>query len=376
MSEPSREPGAGNRRRRSFTPFSDRLRLGPALPIPAILRELGIDPAVVLRRVGLDTTLLQDPDRTVAFDVVGRLLEESAAATGRAHFGLLVGQRFSPATLGVVYQLMKHSSSLREALRNMAMYFHLHDRGGVPYFVHGGPGEVGMAYGIYHRGEFDTGPFYDASLAIACSALRDLCGAAWRPVRVTFSHRRPADLVPYRRFFGAPLVFDAQHSAVLFDERWLDEPVKGSDPALHAAFAELVGEKQAAEALPLADKVRRVLRRMVLAGTASSERVAFLFAMSRRSLHRGLQADGTSLQMLVNEIRFEVARQLMNETDMPAGEIAAVLHYADASAFSRAFKAWSGTSPRDWRHAMRCAPARSKRRRGPARIAREAAGRR
>jgi len=55
--------------------------------------------------------------------------------------------------------------------------------------------------------------------------------------------------------------------------------------------------------------------------------------------------------------RFEVARQLLNESDMPAGEIAAVLHYSDASAFSRAFKDWSGTAPREWRQEVRRASA-------------------
>jgi AraC-like DNA-binding protein len=101
--------------------------------------------------------------------------------------------------------------------------------------------------------------------------------------------------------------------------------------------------------------VRRVLRSMVLSGTASAEQVAFMFATSRRSLHRALAADGTSLQLLVNETRFEVARQLLDESDMPAGEIAAALQYSDASAFSRAFKEWSGTSPREWRRSIRSA---------------------
>jgi AraC-like DNA-binding protein len=153
------------------------------------------------------------------------------------------------------------------------------------------------------------------------------------------------------------LVFDAEHASVVFADYWLDEPMLGADPAVQAAIEQLVREKEAAEALAFTDRVRRVLRSMVLAGTASADQVSFMFAMSRRTMHRQLAAEGTSLRLLASETRFEVARQLLNGSDMPAGEIAAVLHYADSSAFSRAFKEWSGTSPREWRQAIKRANA-------------------
>ncbi|NJD32448.1 MAG: AraC family transcriptional regulator [Gammaproteobacteria bacterium] len=333
--------------------LDDRIRIGPAIPIPALLREHGVEPGPLLAAAGLDERLLDDPDNRIPFDVLGRLVHAAVEATGCEHFGLLVGQRFSPATIGPVYQLMRNSGSLREALRTMVLHLHLHDRGGVPYLIHPAPREVGVAYGVYHRSDLDVAPIYDAAMAIMFCAHRDLCGPRWTPLRVMVSHRRPADLVPYRRFFGAPLEFNAEHSAIVMKAEWLDAPLPGSDPALRAAFAELIREKEAAEALCLTDKVRRVLRTMVLAGTASAEQVAFMFAMSRRSLHRQLHAEGTSLQRLGNEMRFEVARQLLNETDMPAGDIASVLHYSDASAFSRAFKEWAGVSPREWRQGFR-----------------------
>jgi AraC-like DNA-binding protein len=232
--------------------------------------------------------------------------------------------------------------------------------------LHTFPGEIGLAYGIYHRGDFQVGPLYDFTAATIFTFMRELCGPRWKPTRISFAHRRPKNLSPYRRLFGAPLVFDAEHTAVFFAERWLDEPVHGSDPALQAAIAKLVSDRETAEALTVSDKVRRVLRTTVLAGTASADSVAFMFAMSRRSLHRQLAAEGTSLRQVATQTRFEVARQLLNESDMPAGEIAAVLHYADSSAFSRAFKEWSGTSPREWRQAIRQAGANAAARRHPA----------
>lgn len=341
------------RRQLDLRSSSDEIRIGPAIPVGELLVEFGVDPAPVLARAGFDPDLLKDPDGRVGFDVVGRLVNEAVAATGCPHFGLLVGQRFSPATIGPVFQLMKHSRTVRDALRALVLRLHVHDRGGAPSLVHAGPNELALVYGIYHRGDYNLAPIYDVAIAIVQSFMRELCGPRWKPVRVTFPYRRPANVSPYRRFFGAPLVFDADKASVVIPDRGLDAPIPGADPAVHAALEQLILEKEAAEALPFAHRVRRVLRSLVLSGTASAEHVAFMFATSRRSLHRALAAEGTSLQLLVNETRFEVARQLLGESDMPAGEIAAALRYSDSSAFSRAFKEWSGTSPREWRQAVR-----------------------
>lgn len=335
----------------------DDIRIGPALPIPAILREFGVEPGPVLASAGLDERLLEHPDNRVSFKVLAGLMHQAIAATDCPHLGLLVGRHFSQTTMGAVFQLMKHSASLRDALRVLVLRLHVHDRGGVCFVVQPGPGEVGLVYGIYHRDEIDVAPIYDAAVTIMFLALRELCGPRWQPLRITFPHRRPASLAPYRRAFGAPLVFDAEHASVVFADHWLDEPLQGTDPAVRAAIEQLVREKEAAEGLTLTDRVRRVLRSMVLTGTATADQVSFVFAMSRRSLHRQLAAEGTSLRLLASETRFEVARQLLNESDMPAGEIAAVLHYADSSAFSRAFKEWSGTSPREWRRKIRTSAA-------------------
>lgn len=333
------------------------MRIGPITQIREILREFGVDPGPVLKKAGVAERLLENPDNRVDFDVIARLSQEGVAATNCTHFGLAFGQHFSPATMGLVFQLARNSASLGAGLHALALHLHVHDRGGVAYLLRTGPGEVGMAYGIYHRADHDVAPVYDAATAILFALLRALGGARWRPLRVTLPRRKPARIGPYRRYFGVPVVFDAEHASVVFAERWLDAPIPGADPTVRAAIERRIQAQDAARALTFSEKVRRALRSMILTGRASAEQVSLLFAMSRRTLHRQLSAEGTSLHLLANEIRFEVARQLLNESDMPAGEIAAVLRYADASAFSRAFRAWSGLSPREWRQSLRRASA-------------------
>jgi len=74
-----------------------------------------------------------------------------------------------------------------------------------------------------------------------------------------------------------------------------------------------------------------------------------LFGMHERTLRKRLTAERTSLHQLVSQTRFELAKQLLENTELPLSEIASALRYADAAVFSRAFRGWSKTSPREWR---------------------------
>jgi AraC-like DNA-binding protein len=106
-----------------------------------------------------------------------------------------------------------------------------------------------------------------------------------------------------------------------------------------------------AEEYPL--QVRSVLRTALMTRHAKADQVAALFSMHSRTLHRRLDAFGTGLQQLLDEGRFEIARQLLEDTSMDVSQVAAALDYADASAFGRALRRWAGTSPAHWRTTRR-----------------------
>jgi AraC-like DNA-binding protein len=95
--------------------------------------------------------------------------------------------------------------------------------------------------------------------------------------------------------------------------------------------------------------VRSILRTALLTDHASADQIASLFSMHSRTLHRRLAAAGTSFRELVDESRFEIARQMLADTYADVSHVAYVLNYADSSAFRRAFRRWSGTTPTQWR---------------------------
>ncbi|HZA91004.1 MAG TPA: AraC family transcriptional regulator [Gemmatimonadales bacterium] len=95
--------------------------------------------------------------------------------------------------------------------------------------------------------------------------------------------------------------------------------------------------------------VRRVLRAELLRDTCSAAEIARLFSMHRRTMSRYLRIRGLTFRQVANEVRFEIACELLENTDMALGQIAATLKYSEPSAFTRAFRRWCGQSPSDWR---------------------------
>ena len=333
------------------------VRIGPVAAIPAVLKELGIKPSSPFARAGVPLSTFSNPENRIAFQSLGRLLEECTAVTGRGHFGLLVGERFDLNGLGAIGYLMRNSSTVGEALRALLLHLYLHDRGAVPILIHLDASHVLLGYSIYRHGIPGSAQLYDAAIAIGYRALEEICGPTWKPLHVQFSHVRPDDQRPYRRVFGSDVRFDAEVSGIVFKASWLDHVIAGADSNLRQLVMQAISQAGARSSMGFIDLVRAALHQMVLSGTASAQNVALLFGIHERTLRKRLTAERASLQQLVGQTRFELAKQLLENTDLPLSEIASALRYADAAVFSRAFRGWSKTSPREWRARRDLGPA-------------------
>lgn len=325
------------------------VRIGPVAEIPHILRQFGVAPGLPFVRAGIPLQTFKNPENRIAFEALGRLLSECSTATACAHFGLLVGESFELDGLGAIGYLMRNSPTAGDALRALLLHLYLHDRGAVPILINLGESHVLLGYSIYRHGTPGATHLYDAAVAIGYRALKEICGGNWKPLRVQFSYARPRDQRPYRRLFGPNLRFDAEVSGIVFAASWLDHAIAGADSNLRVLIMQAIQQSRANSTMSFADLVRGALHQMVLGGTSSAENVALLFGMHERTLRKRLAAERTSLQQLVNRTRFELAKQLLENTEVPLSEIASALRFADAAVFSRAFRGWSNTSPREWR---------------------------
>jgi AraC-like DNA-binding protein len=115
----------------------------------------------------------------------------------------------------------------------------------------------------------------------------------------------------------------------------LRRPIEGADATLHGFLTKAILEAEAKGPMSFAERVEGVLDQMVLSNSASADGVARLFGIGERALRCRLNEEGKNLMQLVNAARFELARQLLDNTDLPISEIATALQYTDRTTSRR-----------------------------------------
>ena len=321
-------------------------RVGALAEVPQVLRELGADPAEVAASVGLDVDALGDPENAIPFTAAGRLLQAGATQTGCAHFGLLAGQRCDTRSLGLVGRLMRNAPTWGRAIQDLVDNQHRYVRGAAPYLLVR-DGVACAGYAIHQQGIEGADQYCDGAIAVEFNMMRELCGAL--PDEVLLSRKPPADVQPHRRFFRVPVRFDAEQSALVFPARLLERPVPSADPHQRAILEGLVATYWSIALPSVTEQLVRILRPRVLFGGFTLDTVASCLRIHPRTLNRRLHAEGTTFRKLLNETRFEVARQLLVGTRIEVTGIAVALGYAETSAFSHAFHRMAGISPLEWR---------------------------
>ena len=193
------------------------------------------------------------------------------------------------------------------------------------------------------------------------SVLRNLHGfASWLvdtrlPLRqASFPFPAPAHQTVYGRLFDAPVRFGAAAASLELDAHWLQLPLVRDEAALNTMLQRALPlqVRPYKPAQPLVQRVRQALA----AHPQCSHTAATLCAelhLAPRSLHRQLQAHGTSLQALKDAVRRDRALHLLQRTDTPLKRVAQACGFAGEKSFIRAFHQWTGQAPGAYRQAQR-----------------------
>ena len=179
---------------------------------------------------------------------------------------------------------------------------------------------------------------------------------------VSFPYPPPLHAADYELVFAPRYTFDAPRLEARFPAEWLALPVRRDEAALRNflidAPASITTLYRRDRALSL--RVREHLRAALPEHLALPALARRLF-LSPRTLHRRLEDEGTSFRAIKDSLRRELATDWLTKTARPLGRIGADLGFADAAAFSRAFTAWTGSGPREYRQRHGPAGAASKR---------------
>jgi len=324
-------------------------RVAGLVELPQLIRQLGGDPEAVLLEAGLERSALDNPDSRIPYAAFVRVLDRAARSTGCEHIGLLAGRLYGLSHLGLVGELVRNSPTVGGALEALTVFQHLNSEGGLAFLLNRGD-YVDLGYVPYRAGSAGVAQVCDAALAAAMNIMLELCGPAWKPYEVFLPHARPRDVAQHRAFFKVVPRFDAESSVLRFPARDLARKVPGADPETRHRCEQLARGAGAPEFM---QQVYRGLRRLMLENRHSGDDLAQTLLMHRRTLNRRLKAEGTTFQRVLDEVRFEIAQDLLSNSNVHLDDIAATLGYAAVTPFMRTFRRWSGTTPGQWRRSVR-----------------------
>lgn len=129
----------------------------------------------------------------------------------------------------------------------------------------------------------------------------------------------------------------------------MNHKISSADALLHRHLLREANEFHMLRQASIVDVTRRLLHASLMTGNCTINDIARQLCMHERTLHRRLREEGTSFQIELDAVRYDVARQLLEETTVPIAGIAEKLNYSGVSAFSRAFKRWAEITPACWR---------------------------
>ncbi|MBB5122811.1 AraC family transcriptional regulator [Streptomyces eurocidicus] len=332
--------------RRTITVHYVRAALGGA-------RRLGIDTVPLLQGARIPPLLVGDDRARVTPEQFARLVTALRRATGDEFLGL--GPAPSRAgTFAMMCYACVACRDLGGALERGTRFYGLFP-GGPDLVLERAEGEVVFAVRSDLRG-FAEGRFLTECLIVIWHRLASWLIGRRIPLRwAEFAYPAPPYASEYDQLFGCPVRFGARRTGTGFDPRWLAAPLVQDETALEEllrrAPAELLSRRE--YGTTVAEQVRRSLvlamRERRAARLPEVAQLASLLAVSPATLRRRLREEGTSYRRLTDQVRQEAAVSSLLEGREPIAELAARLGFSEDTAFHRAFRRWTGTTPGAYR---------------------------
>lgn len=191
-----------------------------------------------------------------------------------------------------------------------------------------------------------------ATLSATVVVLKAMTETDIVPVRVLFKHRAPEDLTSYQQGFRCELLFEQPHYAIAYRYADLAKRTAKADASINKFLVERVEEETRGikiSANRIASDVEQLIQDALPSGIPSIVEVGEHMGMSNRTLTRRLGEYGVTFRDLIQKTQERVSKSLLLDTDRSIGEIAFETGFSEQSAFNRAFKRWTGSSPAEFR---------------------------
>ena len=314
----------------------------------------GINLPPLLRRVGLKLRDLEDESIPISVTTQINYLNSVAAAMADNLLGFHVALNMDLRRTGFLYYVAASADVLGDGLLNIARYARSVNEGVEPRVEIGKTLRIGLAFsGVARRSDRHQIEAWIVALVRFC---REMTGNSVRPVHVRLMHQRLAESGEFDRFLGRAAQFGAALDEVVFARGAANLPIVSADPYLNKLLIEhcehvIASRKVSTGALRV--RVENAIAALLPHGQARVDIVAKKLGVGSRTLRRRLSDEGVTFAGILQEFRMELAERYIAERNLSISRIAWLLGYTEVSAFSHAFRRWTGRTPRVHRSSRR-----------------------
>ena len=313
---------------------------------PLILRELEIRPGDVLRRANLPPDFFAESNVRVSGEEYFRLwrgLEEEAAEHPVA---LLIGRSASMVAFDPAIFAALCSPNLNRAALRLSQFKHLigpieldiriSSRETTLTLVYAGSENIPVSLGL-------------TELVFFVQFARRATSTELKPMQVTVAEFAPF-MQQFDRFFGTKVQHGPSYQ-VVFSETDAKRPFLTANAEMWRYFEPVLSQRLADvdRGASIQDRVRAALFELLPSGRSEIKHVSAMLGVSTRSLQRHLRKSETTYKIILNKTREELARHYLMRSSMPVAEISFLLGFNEPNSFFRAFRSWTGQSPKEFR---------------------------
>jgi AraC-like DNA-binding protein len=316
----------------------------------AHLKSAGVPELPVLRRVGLTPGVIADPEERLSVRSQITLLEEAAIALQDDCLGLTLARDFDPRELGLLYYVMASSQTLGDALKRVARYSQITNEALVIRYQEGNRLSIVLSYSGVPR-HLDRHQIEFCMFAVL-RICRVLTGHDLVPQHFSIAHHRSQGTAEMSRFIGTKVEFGADTDEIALNSNARELPVIHADPYLNnllLKYCEAAHTDRRGNESQLRTRVENAISSLLPHGRVVVDNVARSLGMSKRTLARKLSDEGLDFTEVLQQLRRDLAVRYLDDPKLHISKIAWLLGFSEVSAFTHAFKRWTGKTPSQMR---------------------------
>lgn len=310
-----------------------------------LIERLGISPQEFTRPFGLDPKILPSPKARVPAQFGDETFARIASLVPDPAFALLSAECWHPSNLGTLGYAWLSSETLRAALTRLARYSKIVGEKATCKCVDRPNG----LHLIYDSGRGNSLVGYvmtDFALAIIVDMCRTNFGPSFALESVYLRRPQPGDAKPYEDFYGCAVFFGVGDDGFVLARHIADKPLPTANQELATTFDTILAAEFAKlGSSDIEARAKAYLLEKLTSGEPSEALLAREMGMSTRTLQRKLGELDLTYRSVLEKTRFDLALRYLDDPAKSITDITFLLGFSEQSAFTRAFKRWSGKTP-------------------------------